>query len=110
MAIDDTTKKTILYSALVSVGVVFTTLFVLFMSLSIKWFAVLILIYLIAYSTYTFTFLMIKRDKFKEDLNFEVMRYISLYNLFFTTCMLILLMVLTTLGGGNQTVNNYNRY
>jgi len=83
-------KKTTIYITLVCIGVVLTTLFVMMLTYNVRVFVLLLILYLIAFSIYTFVFLMIKRNTLKDDIRYDIANYTSLFNIFFGSCIFIL--------------------
>lgn len=80
----------LVYITLILIGVVLSTLLVMTLIFSPKLFIYLLLIYVVAYSIYMTVYLMMNKEKLEDDLRYSAGLYITLFNVFFMTSVIIL--------------------
>jgi len=96
-------KSTAIYITLVCVGVVLTTVFVMMLMYNTRIFMLLLILYLIGYSIFIFVFLMLKKQQLKDDIRYDVGKYVSLFNMFFGASVFILTVVFMSRKGGTSS-------
>ena len=100
MADDDNknSKRTTVYITLVCIGVVLTTLFVMMLSLNMKVFILLLVLYMIGFSLYNFVYLLLNKKLLDKDVRYDVAMYMSLFNIFFGASLFLLTIVFWVIG------------
>jgi hypothetical protein len=85
-------KKTAIYITLVFLGVLISTLYVMMLTYNVTAFIILFTLYILGYSCYMFIIMMMNKSKWQDDMRFEVGNYITLFNIFFASAILLLTM------------------
>lgn len=86
----------IIYTSLVFTGILISSLFSLLLSYSPWGFIVIMCLYLLGCSIYTFVVLMLGRKKEDTDLRYDVASFITLFNILFAASLFIVAAFLRT--------------
>lgn len=96
-----TIPKNVVLILLVSLGVIITTSFVITISYNVKYFVLLLLVYILVYSIYISTVLMMRKKDHQDDLLYNVANYISLFNIFLSLSIFILSIIFIKIQASN---------
>lgn len=94
------------YTILIAIGFLLSIVLSLVLLFSENTFIILIALYLIGISIYTFVYF--SKNEKKNDINFKINKYLNIFNIGISTFLLILMIVKFSFGGREGLISRNN--